>query len=130
MAIPAIQHLTMQNVRSEFEGGFARANQYQVYIDNGWGTNIQGEVPFLTHISKIPKLKEIYGFEWGNDFKRKLAFSCSNASLPASTFATGEVKDNFQGVAEEFAHTRINTDIDFSFYVDRDYTVLMFFEAG
>lgn len=129
MAIPAIQHLTMRNVRAEFEGGFARSNQYQVYIDNGWGTDIRGDTPFLIHISKIPQLKEIYGFEWGPDFKRKLAFSCANATLPSSTFATGEVKDNFQGVAEEFAHTRINTDIDFSFYVDRNYTVLMFFEA-
>jgi len=61
--------------------------------------------------------------------KRLLSFSCANATLPSSTYATGEVKDNFQGVTEEFAHTRINTDIDFTFYVDRDYKVLMFFEA-
>jgi len=39
------------------------------------------------------------------------------------------MKDQFQGVVQEYAHTRINTDIDFSFYVDRDYTILMFFEA-
>lgn len=33
------------------------------------------------------------------------------------------------GVSQEFAHSRINTDIDFTFYVDREYKVLMFFEA-
>ena len=33
------------------------------------------------------------------------------------------------GVSQEFAHTRINTDIDFTFYIDREYKVLGFFEA-
>jgi len=126
-----IQHLTMSNVRAEFEGGFARQNQYQVFINNGWGGNPignTGRVPFLDHLANTT-LKEIYGFTWDDNTKRLLSFSCANATLPSSTYATGEVKDNFQGVTEEFAHTRINTDIDFSFYVDRDYKVLMFFEA-
>ena len=128
MTIPAIQHLTMSNVRAEFEGGFARQNQYQVYIDNGWGTASNNTTPFLEHL-KNPDLQEKYGFTWDTTFQRLLAFSCANATLPSSTYATGEVKDNYQGVTQEFAHTRINTDIDFSFYVDRDYKVLMFFEA-
>jgi len=134
-SIPAIQHLTMANVRAEFEGGFARQNQYQVFIQDGWGTASNNTTPFLEHLklttssSDGVSLKDTYGFTWDDTFKRLLAFSCANATLPASTYATGEVKDNFQGVTEEFAHTRINTDIDFSFYVDRDYKVLMFFEA-
>ena len=33
------------------------------------------------------------------------------------------------GIPQEFAHTRIMPDIDFSFYIDRNYTVLTFFEA-
>lgn len=128
MAIPAIQHLTMSNVRAEFEGGFARQNLYQVYIDNGWGTDKNGDTPFLNHLSN-PTLSPLYGFTWNDTVKRLLAFSCANATIPSSTYATGEIKDNFQGVTQEFAHTRINTDIDFTFYIDRDYRVLMFFEA-
>jgi len=58
-----------------------------------------------------------------------LSILCYEASLPTSSYATAEVKDNFIGVPQEFAHTRITTDIDFSFYIDRDYKVLMFFEA-
>ena len=127
-SVPAIQHLTMANVRAEFEGGFARQNQYQVFIDNGWGGALNGRIPFLDHLNNSD-LKEIYGFTWDTAMKRLVSLSCANATLPSSTYATGEVKDNFQGVTEEFAHTRINTDIDFSFYVDRDYKVLMFFEA-
>lgn len=123
-SIPNIKTLTSQNVQSTLgEGGFARSNQYQVYIENGWATN-----NFIDHLANNT-LKPIYGFDWDTDFKNLLSFSCSDATLPSSTYATGEIKDNFQGVVQEIAHTRINTDIDFSFYVDRNYKVLMFFEA-
>ena len=33
------------------------------------------------------------------------------------------------GVPQEFAHTRIYTDIDFTFYVDENYTILRCFEG-
>jgi len=122
--IPNIQTLTSKDVRSTLgEGGFARSNLYQVFIENGWATS-----NFINHL-KIQSLKPIYGFEWNDTFKRLLSFSCASATLPSSTYATGEIKDNFQGVVQEYAHTRINTDIDFSFYVDRDYKILMFFES-
>jgi hypothetical protein len=64
-----------------------------------------------------------------NFLSRNLGLLCSEASLPASAFATGEVKDNFMGIPQEFAHTRLYTDIDFTFYVDEDYTSLSIFEG-
>ena len=64
-----------------------------------------------------------------NFISRDIGILCSDASLPASAFATGEVKDNFMGVPQEFAHTRLYTDIDFTFYVDEDYTSLSIFEG-
>ena len=125
----SIQTLTSKDVRSTLgEGGFARSNLYQVFIENGWGTDNGGKQPFIEHLG-ISSLKPIYGFTWDDTFKKLLSFSCANATLPSSTYATGEIKDNYQGIVQEYAHTRINTDIDFSFYVDRDYKVLMFFEA-
>jgi hypothetical protein len=132
-AIPAIQHLTMQNA-PQYLGNLARTNHFQVYIEDGWGKDKGGDAPFLKHLQNStgnpsPSLASIYEITWNTEFQRKLAFSCFDATLPASTYATGEVKDNFMGVPQEFAHTRINTDIDFSFYVDRDYKILMFFEA-
>lgn len=54
---------------------------------------------------------------------------CSDVSLPGSTFATSEVKDNFLGVTQEFAHTRLYTDIDATFYVDKKYRVLELFQG-
>ncbi len=54
---------------------------------------------------------------------------CSDASLPTTAYATGDIRDNFMGVPQQFAHTRIYTDIDFSFYIDQDYTLLKIFEG-
>lgn len=54
---------------------------------------------------------------------------CSDATLPTSSFATSEVKDNFQGINQQFAHTRLYVDTDFTFYVDDDYKMIKFFEG-
>ena len=53
---------------------------------------------------------------------------CTDATLPTSSFATAETKSDFMGVTQEFAHTRIYTDIDLTFYVDAKYNTLQFFE--
>ena len=60
---------------------------------------------------------------------RQLGILCSDAVLPTSTLATAEVKDNFMGVPQQFAHTRFYTDISYSFYIDEDYTLLKIFEG-
>ena len=72
-----------------------------------------------------------YGsINFNEDFGRGIGLLCTNATLPASSYATAEVKDNYIGVGQEFAHTRINTDIDFTFYIDRQYKVLGFLKHG
>ena len=76
---------------------------------------------YLTKYSGVSNLKDF--------LSRKAGILCSNASLPATAYATGEVKDNFMGIPQQFAHTRIYTDIDFSFYIDKDYTLLKIFEG-
>jgi hypothetical protein len=124
MPIPSINALTMISGREQF-GNVARTNQFQVFIENGWGTS-GSTTPFLEHLKNTTLY---YGIDWTATFKKKLSLLCFDANLPASTYATAEVKDNFMGVAQEFAHTRINIDIDFSFYVDSNYYVLTFFEA-
>jgi hypothetical protein len=60
---------------------------------------------------------------------KELGILCTDVSLPGSTFATSEVKDNFLGVTQEFAHTRLYTDIDATFYVDRRYQILEIFQG-
>ena len=64
-----------------------------------------------------------------NFLSRKAGILCDSASLPTTAYATAEVRDNFMGIPQQFAHTRIYTDLDFSFYVDEDYTLLKIFEG-
>jgi hypothetical protein len=125
MPIPAIGGLTMLSARDYF-GNLARTNLFQVFIEPGWGTASNGSTPFLDHLANTTLY---YGVNWNSTFKTRLSLLCSEATLPTSTYATAEVKDNFMGVSQEFAHTRINTDIDFTFYVDSNYHVLAFFES-
>ena len=62
-------------------GGFARSNQFQVFIGNGWGTS-GSSTPFLDHLN-IAQLRPIYGFDWNQTFQRKLAINCFSATLPS-----------------------------------------------
>ena len=62
-------------------------------------------------------------------YSQKIGLLCTEANLPGSSFATSEVKDNYMGVSQEFAHTRLYTDLDLTFYVDKNYNTLRFFEG-
>ena len=91
-------------------------NQYQVHI-----AGISFELKrYLQQYYDLP-----------NDYANgnKVGIMCAEATLPTSSFATSEVKDNYHGINQQFAHTRIYVDSDFSFYVDQDYNVLKFFEG-
>lgn len=54
---------------------------------------------------------------------------CSDATLPGSTLATHEQVNDFTGVTERHAYRRqYDERSDFSFYVDKQYDVITFFE--
>ena len=125
MAIPVIGQVNMTTLPSFLN--LARTNFYQVYITPQWGRGNTTGQPFLNHLRKGASRYGPINFE--RDFSNTLGLLCSEATIPTSSYATAEVKDNFMGVSQEFAHTRINTDIDFTFYIDREYKVLGFFEA-
>jgi hypothetical protein len=119
---PVIGQISMRNANAYF-GRLAMTNYYQLFITNGgWLDPNNGFPKFLKD------QESIYGVD-GNFVSRNIGLLCSEAVLPASSYATSEVKDNFIGVTQEFAHTRLYTDIDLVFYVDKDYKVLGFFEA-
>jgi len=95
-------------------GDLALSNQYQVNI-SGLSNELED------HLAK-------FGIDKGG-IVADVGILCSDANLPTSSFATAEVKDNFIGVTQEFAHTRLYTDLDFTFYVDKNYNVIRFFEG-
>lgn len=55
---------------------------------------------------------------------------CSETSLPGTSLATHEVLNDYHGVSEKMAYRRMYDDtIDLTFYVDRDYRVIEFFDS-
>lgn len=101
----------------ELVGNLAQTNYYLV--------NIPLPDRLKSHFStSYPDLGNIDVF-----VNQKLGYLCSEATLPTSSYATAEVKDNYMGVTQEFAHTRLYTDMDLTFYVDTDYSILRFFEG-
>ena len=111
-----VQKITMTDAKLKF-GNLSLNNQYQVHFA-GFNTSI------------INYLRNNLGILNADDFiSRQMGILCFDASLPASALATAEVKDNFMGVPQEFAHSRLYTDIDFTFYIDKDYSLLTIFEG-
>ena len=90
-------------------------NQYQVYI-SGINAALRGY------------LRSKYGVRnyWINE---NVGLMCNEANLPTSSFAVAEVKDNYHGINQQYAHTRLYTDTDFTFYVDKKYNMIKFFEG-
>lgn len=70
------------------------------------------------------------GSDYSNIFNQELIeLSCSEASLPGASLMTNEITDDHTGVTERPAYRRQYDDrIDFTFYVDRDYRIINFFE--
>ena len=59
-----------------------------------------------------------------------LELLCSDTSLPGSTLATHDKTSDYAGVTEKFAYRRIYDEtIDMTFYVDKKYNVIEFFEG-
>jgi len=59
-----------------------------------------------------------------------ISLLCTEASLPGSTLATHDVTNDYHGVSEKMVYRRIYDETaDMTFYVDRDYKVVEFFES-
>ena len=78
----------------------------------------------------VGALPESVGSIVGTENDVILNLSCSDASLPGSSLATFEIRNDYTGVTERLAHRRMYDDrIDFTFYVDANkYLPIRFFE--
>ena len=116
MARPYVRSIKPYEAKEIF-GNLSQSNHYQVSF-----TNLPSAVS--THITTK------FGVQSPDSFmSRRGGLLCSDASLPSSSLATGEVRSDFMGIPQEFAHTRLYTDIDFTFYIDNDYSILRIFEG-
>ena len=108
-------------------GNLAQTNHYQVDFSS-LGVSDSSRFETFGGQGLLGYIEDKFGVNL--DFiSRNSGLLCSEASLPGTSLATAEVKDNFMGISQEFAHTRLYTDFDFTFYVDNDYNNLRFFEG-
>ena len=105
------------SVAKNLIGPLAQTNHFQVTF-----SSLRPSVE--SYLRDYLKVDDIRNF-----LSRRAGILCDSASLPTTAYATAEVRDNFMGVPQQFAHTRIYTDIDFSFYIDDDYNVIKTFEG-
>lgn len=105
----------------------ALTSHYQVWITpplNLLETNTSLSVSWL-------KSREIAnaGNSWSSENAELISLSCSDASLPGSTLSTADSNDDYTGINEKLAYRRLYDDrADFTFYVDHDYKIILFFE--
>jgi len=95
----------------------ATTNHYEVFF-SGFGAlqRLRGYIS-----SRSPRVTNFF-------ISRDLGLLCNSAELPATTMATAQVEGQRIGIVEKMAHSRVFTDVSFTFYVDNQYRTLEFFE--
>ena len=95
----------------------ATTNHYEVFF-SGFGAlqRLRGYIS-----SRSPRVTNFF-------ISRDLGLLCNSAELPATTMATAQVEGQRTGIVEKMAHSRVFTDVSFTFYVDNQYRTLEFFE--
>lgn len=95
----------------------ATTNHYEVFF-SGFGAlqQLRGYIS-----SRSPRVTNFF-------ISRDLGLLCNSAELPATTMATAQVEGQRMGIVEKMAHSRVFTDVSFTFYVDNQYRTLEFFE--
>lgn len=77
---------------------------------------------FLQNVGRGPDLTP--------DSLEDIYLLCHDAKLPATSLATHDVTDDYQGVTEKIAYRRIyDESIDLTFYVDHNYSVIELFDG-
>ena len=110
--MPTPRYYQIDDIRSRFQT-VATSNNYQAFFE------LNGPV-----INAAVSRGLNYQF-----LTEDLGLYVSDAVIPGSSFADVEVSGDRQGITERFPHTRIFDDVTFTFYVDRDYNVMKFFEV-
>ncbi len=93
-------------------------------------TNLSGIGEDLQTWLKQKDKAGLAGIQYNSDDVELLQISCSEASLPGSSLITNQIDNDYYGVTERHAYRRQYDDrVDFTFYVDRDYKIIKFFEG-
>lgn len=111
MAALGPKSFLMSEVKAKM-GRYASTNFFHVYfkVPEGVKSNV-----------------DIYG---GDRYQNFIDIACIDASLPGSSFATHEATNDYMGITERHVYRRqFDGKLDFTFAIDREYTLIKLFEA-
>ena len=94
----------------------AQTSNYQVFFDG-----LSQNTSLMNYLDVQGVDKDFISRVDGSSLQQCIAFLV--VLLPAS------IEGNFQGVQEKMPHSRIYTQLDLEFYVDRDYKMVRFFDC-
>jgi hypothetical protein len=110
-AAPGPKSFLMSEVKAKM-GRYASTNFFHV---------------FFTTPDKVKSNVNQYG---GTRYNNFIDIACIDATLPGSTFATHEATNDYTGITERHVYRRqFDGKIDFTFAIDREYTLIKYFEA-
>lgn len=90
----------------------------------------QFSIPSAIPTTGLGKFLKDRNILYDTKLQELITLSCSEASLPGSSVATIDIENDYHGVSEKHAYRRLYDDrADFTFYVDRDYNIIRFFES-
>ena len=107
----SIRNIKLEEIKPLI-GNLSRPNYYQV-VFGGLSPGLSG------HLNR----RGVDGSFIGSD----MGLLCYQATLPGSSLATVET-NNYHGVTENFAHQKIYTNLDLSFFCDDEYKAKKFLE--
>lgn len=82
-------------------------------------------IPVPSKVSSLISGRGVTSFDVDN-----ISLLCSEANLPGSSLATHDVTNDYHGVSEKMVYRRMYDETaDMTFYVDREYKVVEFFES-
>ena len=117
MPAPNPRHYNVQELQAKLMH-VAQTSVYRVSI-----------IPPGPVVSRLRSNKNIL-WSGATGIQEMVNLSCTDAVLPGSSFATHEVTSDYMGVSEKMAYRRMyNNQVSLSFYVDRDYKIVEFFES-
>ncbi len=114
MAATGPKKFSMADVKARM-GNYASTNYYHVYF-------------------KIPsKAEQFVKAQYGvntSQYQNLVEIACIDTTLPGSSLVTHEITNDYTGITERHVYRRqFDGKIDFTFAIDREYTLLRMFEG-
>lgn len=125
MTAPSPKTRRMADIKSRLLSP-ATTNNYEVFFGLPTSKGIEGEESLLSYIQSNVNL----GIpQFGNEDELLIMLSCTDTSLPGTSFATHELTNDRPGITEKHVYRRqYDGQIDFTFMVDSNYKITRFFE--